>query len=81
VAVSAGLNDDSALGRVREIVCLERGGSSEERKRRLEHSAMANGDEIFQSILVGVLDEFYNVALLALSESDLIVRKAWAPFP
>ena len=78
VTVAAGLNDDSARRRAGEVVGLQAGRASIERERGLQHSAMADGHQIFQAVLVGICDKRDDVALVTLPEHDLAVRRARA---
>ena len=59
-----------------KIMRLQQGGAAKERKLRLEHSPMPNGDEILQSAFVRFFNQRDNVAPAALSENHLAVRKS-----
>ena len=56
MAVPAGMNDYSARGCGSEVVGLDEGGPSEIRKRRLEHPAMSNRNQILQPAFIGAFD-------------------------
>jgi hypothetical protein len=55
-------------------VRLDQGSPSKVRKWRLEHSPVANRDQVLQSVLVRRFDQRDDVALLALPKNNLAVQ-------
>ena len=81
MTVAAGMNIYPARRRALEIVRLYQRRASKIRERRLEHSPMANGDQILKSAFVRSFDQCDDVALFALPKNDLAMRQARALFP
>lgn len=78
MTVAAGVNIYPACRCTLEIVRLYQRRASKIRERRLEHSPMANGDQILKSAFVRIFNQCDDVALFALPENDLPVRQARA---
>jgi transposase InsO family protein len=57
------------------------GCASKIRERRLEHSPMANGDQILESAFVWGFDQRDDVAFFALPENHFAMRWAWTLSP
>src|ERR1700685_2384497 len=81
MTIAAGMNNDPARRRACEVMGLDQSSAGKIPKRRLKHPSVANRNQILQPVLVRLLDERDNVALLALSENDFTMRTAWALLP
>jgi hypothetical protein len=81
MTVAASVNDYPTRWRTLKIVRLYEGRATKERKWRLCHPPMANGDQILKAVFVRIFDQADDVALFALSKNSFSMRCAETPFP